>query len=1041
MMRAIVASSLHFRFLVVFAAGVLMLFGILRVREMPVDVFPEFAPPLVEIQTEGPGMSTTEIEELITIPLEQAMYGTPGLAYLRSKSVTGLSSVRMIFKPGTDLLLARQLVGERLAIAVRSLPASTGLTHMLAPLSSTSRVMKIGMSSSTMDMLELSTIAWWDLRFKVLQVPGVANIVFWGERTKMLQVQLDPERMRAYDVSLDETEQVTSGALEMGLLKYSPAGKMRTGGFIDTPNHRFEIQHILPVVTPEELAQVTIADKKKSDGSALRLGDLSQVVWDHPPLIGDAVINDGPGILMIVEKFPWGNTLDVTRGVEQALASMQPGLPGVDFDTRIFRPASFIETAIENLRNSLLIGAALVMLVLLLFLFEWRLAVISATIIPVSLMAALLVLDLRGSTINVMILAGLAVSIGAVVDDAIVGVENIVRRLRQARNEGSTTPTWRVVLDASIEVRGAIVWASLIEISALVPVFFMEGLTGSFFEPLAEAYVIAVLASTLAALTLTPALVLILMNRPAALEHRGSPLVPVLNRLYERFLLRAISRTRLAYATVGAIVAAGVGVTPFLGQELLPSFKETDFLMHWVTAPGTGRPEMFRITQQASRELRSIPGVLNFGAHIARAVSADEVVGMNFTENWISIDPKANYDATVASIQATVDGYPGLVRDVQTYLKERIKEVLTGSSDSIVVRISGPDLLVLRAKAEEVRGALSGIDGVADLKVQLQTDVPQLQVQLDLAKAQQYGLKPGDVRRAGASLISGLEVSDIHRDGKVWDVNIWSIPESRGDVSSLRELLIDTPSGQRVRLADVADIRIGPTPNVVERENLSRKIDVSLNVKYRDLGAVARDVEQALQTVRFPLEYNAQVLGEYAERQAAQQRLLIVGMIAVIAIFFLLYTSFQNWRLTLLTFLTLPWAIVGGLLAAALAGGGMLSLGSLVGLLTVLGIATRNGIMMISHFQHLEDREGEPFGPALVVRGARERLSPILMTALATGLALVPLAIAGNTPGHEIENPMAIVILGGLVTSTLLNLVVVPTLYLRFGSRHQLKPA
>jgi Cu/Ag efflux pump CusA len=672
----------------------------------------------------------------------------------------------------------------------------------------------------------------------------------------------------------------------------------------------------------------------------------------------------------------------------------------------------------------------------LLFLFEWRLAVISAVIIPVSLMVALLVLDLRGSTINVMILAGLAVSIGAVVDDAIVGVENIVRRLRQARREGTTTPTWRIVLDASIEVRGAIVWASLIEISALVPVFFMEGLTGSFFEPLAEAYVIAVLASTLAALTLTPVLVLLIMNRPAALEHRGSPLVPVLTRLYERFLNQAISRTRLAYATVGVIVAAGVGVTPFLGQELLPSFKETDFLMHWVTAPGTGRPEMFRITQQASRELRSIPGVLNFGAHIARAVSADEVVGMNFTENWISIDPKVNYDATVASIQATVDGYPGLLRDVQTYLKERIKEVLTGSSDSIVVRISGPDLQVLRDKADEVRTALSGIQGVADLKVQLQTDVPQVQVKLDLARAQPYGLKPGDVRRAMASMISSLEVSDIHRDGKVWDVNIWTIPEARADVTNLRELLIDTPSGNRVRLEDVADIRIAPTPNIVERENLSRKIDVSLNVKNRDLGAVARDVEQAIQGVHFPLEYNSEVLGEYAARQAAQQRLLVVGLIAVVAIFFLLYSSFQNWRLTFLTFLTLPWAIVGGLLAAALAGGGMLSLGSLVGLLTVLGIATRNGIMMISHFQHLEDQEGEPFGPGLVVRGARERLSPILMTALATGLALVPLAIAGNTPGHEIENPMAIVILGGLVTSTVLNLVVVPTLYLRFGSRH-----
>jgi Cu/Ag efflux pump CusA len=479
-------------------------------------------------------------------------------------------------------------------------------------------------------------------------------------------------------------------------------------------------------------------------------------------------------------------------------------------------------------------------------------------------------------------------------------------------------------------------------------------------------------------------------------------------------------------------MVAGLAVWPFLGQELLPSFKERDFLMHWITKPGTSHPEMWRITAQACRELLTIPGVRNCGSHIGQAMNADEPYGIYFTENWISVDPSVDYDETLAKVQETVDGYPGLIRDVQTYLKERIREVLTGASDTIVVRIYGPDLEVLRDKADEVRDALEGIDGIADLKKELHVDVPQVNIEVDLEAAQRYGIKPGDVRRATAFLLQGEEVADIFIGGKTYDVNVWSTPETRNSLTSIRELLIDTPTGGHVRLADVADVRIVPAPNVIEREGQSRKIDVSANVRGRDLGSVARDVEAALRGVDFPLEYHAEVLGEYAERQAAQRNLLLAGAVAVIAIFFLLHTSFENWRLATLTFFTLPWALVGGVLAAYFTSG-VLSLGSLVGLLTILGIATRNGIMMISHFQHLEEQEGEPFGPGLVKRGARERIAPIMMTALTTGLALVPLAIAGDIPGHEIEHPMAIVILGGLVTSTLLNLLVVPTLYLRFG--------
>jgi len=481
------------------------------------------------------------------------------------------------------------------------------------------------------------------------------------------------------------------------------------------------------------------------------------------------------------------------------------------------------------------------------------------------------------------------------------------------------------------------------------------------------------------------------------------------------------------------MVVGALSVMPFLGQSLFPEFKERDFLAHWITKPGSSVIEEQRIAAKFGNEIRAIPGVRNVGIHIGQALLADETVGVNFGENWLSIDPSADYEETLGAIEEVVYGYPGLFHNVETYLNERIEEVLSGASESIVVRIYGPDLAEIHAKADEVEKALSKVDGLVDLHVQLQSEIPQIQVKVDLAAAERYGVKPGDVRRAAATMVAGEEVGDIFRDSKAYDVNVWSIPEARSSLSSIENLLIDTPNGGHVRLGDVADVHIASAQSVIYRDNASRRIDVSTNFEGRDLGSVAADVDAALKTVDFPLGYHAEVLGEYAERQAASRQIMIAGLIVVIGIFFLLYTSLENWRLARLTFFTLPWALAGGLLAAFFTSDGVISLGSLIGFLTILGIATRNGIMMISHFKHLEDEEGVPFGPELVIRGARERLAPILMTALTTGLALVPLVIAGDIPGQEIEFPMAIVILGGLATSTLLNLLVVPTLYLRFG--------
>lgn len=1028
-MRWIIGISLKFRTVVVALACAVMLLGSVQLSSASIDVFPEFAPPRVEIQTACLGLTAQEVEELVSVPIEASLSGMPGLDELRSKSVPQLSSIVLVFKQGTDLLNARQVVSERMAAVTSALPTWAAPPVMLQPLSSTSRVMKIGMTSANRSLIEMSMLSYWTIRARLLRVPGVANVAIWGERLQMLQVQVQPDRLKAENVSLNEVMEVTAGAVDAGLLKYSPGRFIGTGGFIDSPNQRMGVQHVQAVSSPEDLAQVTIREK---DGVALHLGDVAKVVEDHQPLIGDAVINNGHGLMLIVEKLPWGNTLDVTKGVEDALRQLQPGLSGITFDTTIFRPASFIEEAISNLSLALLLGCLLVVMILGAFLFQWRTALISLVAIPLSLLTAALVLYFTASSINTMVLAGLVIAVGVVVDDAIIDVENIMRRLRQHRALGGEESTASVVLRASLEMRSPIVYATLIIVVAAVPIFFLDGLTGVFFRPLAVSYTLAVLASMLVALTVTPALALILLGK-AKLDQRDPPLVRVLKRAYHAALSRTMNRPRYGYAGFGAIALAGLAIAPLMGQSLFPTFKERDFLMHWVSEPGTSAAEEYRISQRGCEELLKVPGVLNCGTHIGQAFTADEIVGVNAGENWISIDRHADYDKTVAAVQEVVDGYPGLHRDVQTYLKERIEEVLTGASEPILVRVYGDDLNVLRDQAQKIKSILDHIPGTNEPHVSLEVEVPQITVKVDLAAAQKYGLKPGDVRRAAATLVAGEEVGDVFRDGRAYDVQVWSTPETRASVTSIEDLPLDTPSGQRVRLADVAAVSVQATPNLIDRTNGSRRVEVGSFIDQgADLGTVVRTLQERLEEMNLPPGYSVQLLGEYTERQAATERLTIFAMAALALIFLFLQASFRSWRLALLALLTLPIALVGGVFAAYITGG-VLSLGSLVGFLTVMGIAARNGILLISHCQHLERNEDEAFGRALVLRGAAERLSPILMTTLATGLALVPLVVMGNIPGHEIEHPMAVVILGGLVTSTLLNLFIVPSLYLRFA--------
>ncbi|OLC00184.1 MAG: acriflavin resistance protein [Candidatus Rokubacteria bacterium 13_1_40CM_68_15] len=1001
----------------------MLVFGITRLRDMPVDVFPEFAPPTAEIQTEALGLSAAEVETLVTLNTEELLAGVPWLKNMRSRSVPGMSSVQLIFQPGTNLMQARQLVQERLILSYL-LPNVSQRPIMLNPVSATSRTMMIGVSSKKLSPIELSVLARWTIKPRLMGVAGVANVSIWGQRERQLQVQIDPDRLRAYGITQEQIIKTTGDSLWVSPLTFLNASFPGTGGWIDTPNQRLGVQHILPISTPEDLARVPV------DGAPVRLGDVATVVEGHPLVIGDALHNGQAGLLMVVEKFPGTNTLEVTRGVDAALDALRLGLPNVDVDSRIFRAATFIEMAFDNLTTALLLGGVLVVLALGAFLASWRTALISLVAIPLSLLAAALVLYLRGATLNTMVLAGFVIAVGAIVDDAIIAIDHIVRELRRRRQEGSKESTVTIIREASLEVSRPVLYATLIVVLAVVPVFFMEGVSGAFFRPLAVSYVLAVLASLVTALTVTPALALTLLAKGPVTDSEG-PVVSWVQRAYDGLVSRTIHAPRGALVTAVAVVVVGLAVWPLLGQSFLPSFKERHLVIDWVGTPGTSHPAMSRIMNQAARELAAVPGVSNVSAQLGRAVTGDQVVGINASQLWLTIDPKANYEATVAAVQGVVDGYPGLSRSVQTYLRERVREVLTGTDDAIVVRLYGPERPTLHKTAENVKQALSTVNGITDLHVEGQAEEAQVEVRVDLASAERHGLKPGDIRRQVATVFAGIQVGSLFEQQKVFEVVVWGVPEVRNNLTKLRELMLETPKGSPVRLGEVAELRIAPTPTVIHHEALSPRIDVVANVRGRDLGSVTREVQRRLKDVKFPLEYRAELLGEYAERQNAQKRMLSFAIAAAIGIFLLLQASFGSWRLATLVFLTLPAALVGGVLAA-FAGGGI-SLGSLVGFLALLGIAARNGIMLINRYQQLQ-HEGEPFGPQLVLRGTRERVAPIFMTAATTALALVPLVLLGDIAGLEIVRPMALVILGGLVTSTWLTVLVLPALYLRFGA-------
>jgi Cu/Ag efflux pump CusA len=1032
-MRGIINSSLQYRFLVIVLAIGLMAAGFNQIRTMPVDILPEFSPPYVEIQTEALGLSAEEVEAIVTVSLEQSILaGVPWLDTIQSRSMPGLSSIFLYFEPGTDINRARQLVGERMALAAAILPPVSKKPVMIQPLASASRFMIVGLSSQDLSLVELSVLARWTIAPRLMGVPGVAHVAVWGNRDRQLQVLVDPEELQVKGVTLDQIIRTAGNALWISPLTFLKASSPGTGGFIDTPNQRLSVWHVLPISSAEELGEVAV---EGTEGILLK--DVAQVVEDHQPLIGDAVVNDNPNLMLVIEKLPGVNTLEVTRNVDEALASLQPGLPGVQFDTNLFRPATFIEMAMTNLGQALVIGVILIILVLGILMHGWRAALISLLAILTSLMMALIVLYMRGITLNAMVIAGLAIALGLMIDEAIVNVQNIMQRLRQNREEGGLTSAINVILEAANELQGVLFFAALITLFAAVPLLFLDGMFGQIFRVMVFSYMLAVFAAMVTALVITPALSLVFLSG-RKLQIRESPLVARLQRTYQAMLTRTVHGAGLAQVAVAGLILAGIVATPFLKRDqILPAFREPYLTIKVEGPPATSHTELSRMLTRMGIELRSLSGVDNVAAHVGRAEFGDQVVNVNSGELWVTLDPQADYEAAVAAVQTAVNGYAGMDREVRTYTQQILTQPQnTDPTDDITVRVYGEDMNVLRSEADKVEQALAKINGVANIRQILPVEEPVIEIKVDLTTARTHGIKPGDVRRGAAILLSGLLVGNLFEDQKIFDVVVWGIPELRDDIADVSELMIPKPDGSLVRLGDVADVSIVPAQTMINHEGMSAYLDLGITAEGRSVAAVAAEVDAAVHRLAYPLEYHVEVLTDHTERQAAQQRLLIAGIIAFVGIYLLLQATVRSWMMAFVTVLLLLAALAGGVLAALLANG-TLSIASLFGLLAVLGIAARNAIALINHYQRLEMERGQSFGSAMVLRGSRERVAPTVMTTVTTALALLPFLWLGNAAGLEIVYPMSIIVVGGLLVSTVLNLFALPALYLRYGASRE----
>ena len=1011
--RLIRAALTHPPVVFVLAAA-LVAAGVWSAHQAPLDVFPEFAPPIVEVQTEAPGFAAEDVEALVTTPLERALGGMPGVAKLRSSSALGLSVVSAVFDYGTDPYRARQLVIEAVALAGGQLPR--GITPAVAPLSSVlSWVLAIGLRGDPdVSPLVLRDLAEWTIRPRLLSVPGVANVVIYGGGVRQIQVTTTPERLLAAGATLDDLAAAVGTA-------DAAAGS----GFLDRPGQRLLTWFDGRVHGADDVARALLPGR---DGGPVPVAAVADVADGPAVPIGDAIVNGDRGVLLMVSKQPQVNVVAITEGVEAALRAIVRVLPpGVRVDEALFRQASFVEHALGNLRRALLAGAVLVMIVLLLFLGHLRAALVSVVAMPLSLLAAVVVLGGVGATLNVMVLGGLAIAVGEVVDDAIIDVENAWRRLRAAPPGARALD---VILAASVEVRSAVVYATVMVALVFLPVFLLGGLEGALFRPLALAYVLATLASLVVALTVTPALCLVLLPGAVARHQEPPRRVLALRARYERALGRALDRPRRVL--LGSVLAliAGVALVPLLRLEFLPEFHETNFVMHMTGAPGVGLGESTRVGAAAERALLGVPGIQSVAQFIGRATLAeDHGFGAERSELLVRLRPDADAAEVTEALRERAATIGGFTFDVKQFLNERIEETLEGAGAALIVRLRGPDLVALEQAATAVSQRLSGVPGAVDVHAEGALAAPGIRVRPRRDDLLRLGLSAAAVERAIRSALGGLPVGRVVEAGRQADVVLYVA--AADDPARLARLPITAAGSRVVALGSVADIDLGPLRADIAHEDGVRTVAVRLNVRGRSLEAVAHDVARAVAAAPLPAGIYAEVGGEYAAAAAARTRLLGLGALALLGIFVLLVVDFGSARLAGLTMVNVPLAFVGGLAAVLLGAGGRLSLGAIVGFVTVFGITIRNGIVLVAHFLHLERERGGALDRPALVAGAADRLAPILMTALTTGIALVPLLLLGGRAGGEIEQPMALVIVGGLVSSTWLNLFVVPLWYAR----------
>ncbi len=1024
MVDGVIRWSLQNRALVLAAAVGLLVWGTFEARRMPVDVFPDLTAPTVSVIADAHGMAPEEVEALLTFPIETALNGASGVRRVRSATTVGISVVNVDFQWGVDLMAARQVVAERLQAVTATLPPTVDPPVMGPVTSFMGDVMLVGLTSDRHQPMEVRSAADWIVSRRLLAVPGVAQVVVMGGDIRQYQVRLRPERLDAFEITADEV----AHALEVANSNTS-AGFLLEGGQEQLIHGQGRIQSL------RDIEDTLVAMR---GGLPVRVGQLSEVRIGAALQRGSAGVVGEPGVVLLVRKQPDANTLELTRRLEGALETLQQTLPiGMEVRPGLFRQADFIEVAVRNVGEALRDGALLVVVIVFAFLVSGRATLVTALAIPLSLLAAVLAMTLQGIDINTMTLGGMAIAVGALVDDAIIDVENVARRLRLAfaRPPDQRPPVLEVVFEASREVRRSIVFATLIIVLVFVPLFFLDGVEGRLLQPLGFAYVVSLGASLVVALTVTPALCLWLLpgTRGVTTEH-AAPVARALDRLYEPLLSAALRWWRPLTLLSFLALAGAVGVLLQAGRSFLPAFNEGALTVSVVTVPGTSLEESERLGTMVERILLRQPEVVATGRRTGRATGDEHAQPINASEIEARLAPGArSKEALLAALRRDLEAVPGAAITIGQPIEHRIDHMLSGTRANLAVKLFGPDLRALRDLAGRIRQEMEGVVGVVDLSVEQQADVPFVTVRFRRDAIARYGLTIAEVAHEIETAFLGREVTRVLEGQATFDLVVRYDQTDIDSFDALREARVGTPSGARIPLHALADVQRAVGPNLISREAVERKIVVMCNVAGRDLQAVVDEVRARVGAVPLPTGYRVDYGGQFQSAQAATERLLWVGAGVVAGIFVLLLVALGSARDATLVMVNLPLSLIGGVVGVHLAGG-VLSVASIIGFITLFGIATRNGIMMVTHFQHLARVEEVRGAAEIVRRGARERLSPILMTALASGLGLLPLAFAGGAPGSEIQAPMAVVIICGLATSTALNMLVVPALYLRFGA-------